>query len=108
MRGPAHGASTNTMQMIIANRLIDGRVVFMDESGGWVNEIADGSLLVSRQDAAEQLNAAQQAVEENEVVDPYLIDVSADGGRRRPVLVRERIRAFGPSVGLVPQGHGGV
>ncbi len=95
------------MQMIIANRLIDGRVVFLDDSGGWVNEIADGSLLVSQQDAAEQLNAAQRAVEENEVVDPYLIDVAADGGRRRPVLVRERIRAFGPSVGLVPQGLGG-
>ena len=96
------------MQMIIANRLIDGRVVFMDDSGDWVNEISDGLLLVSRQDANEQLLAAQQAVEENRVVDPYLIDVSADGGRRRPVLVRERIRAFGPSVGLVPQGRGGV
>ncbi|MDE0001500.1 MAG: DUF2849 domain-containing protein [Rhodospirillaceae bacterium] len=96
------------MQMIIANRLLDGRVVFMDDSGGWVNDIADGSLLVSQQDAAEQLNAAEQAVEENMVVDPYLIDVSADSGRRRPVQVRERIRAFGPSVGLVPQGHGGA
>ena len=96
------------MQMIIANRLLDGRVVFMDDTGGWVNEIADGSLIVSQQRAAEQLNAAQRAVEENEVVDPYLIDVSADGGRPRPIQVRERIRAFGPSVGLVPQGHGGA
>lgn len=94
------------MQMIIANRLTDGRVVFMDDAGDWVNEIADGLLLVSRQDADEQLSAAQQAVEENRVVDPYLIDVSADAGRRRPVLVRERIRAFGPSVGLVPQSRG--
>ncbi len=96
------------MQMIIANRLIDGRVVFMDDSGGWVNEIADGLLLAGKQDAAERLLTAQQAVEENMVVDPYLIDVSADGGRLRPVLVRERIRAFGPSVSLVPQGQGGV
>ena len=94
--------------MIIANRLIDGRVVFMDDSGEWVNEIADGLLLAGKQDAAERLLTAQQAVEENMVVDPYLIDVSADGGRRRPVLVRERIRAFGPTVGLVPPGQGGV
>ena len=94
--------------MIIANRLIDGRVVFMDDTGGWVNEISDGLLLVSRQDADERLLEAQKAVEANRVVDPYLIDVSADGGRRRPVLVRERIRAFGPSVGLVPQGQGGI
>lgn len=94
------------MQMIIANRLIDGRVVFMDESGGWVNEIADGLLLASKQDAEQRLLTAQRAVEENVVVDPYLIDVSAENNRPRPVLVRERIRAFGPSVGLVPQSHG--
>ena len=94
------------MQMIIANRLTDGRVVFMDEAGDWVSEIADGLLLTSRQDADERLLAAEHAVVANRVVDPYLIDVSAEGGRRRPVLVRERIRAFGPSVGLVPQGHG--
>ena len=96
------------MQMIIANRLIDGRVVFMDESCGWVNEIADGLLLASKQDAEQRLLTAQRAVEENEVVDPYLIDVSAENNRPRPVLVRERIRAFGPSVGLVPQSHGAV
>ena len=96
------------MQMIIANRLIDGRVVFMDESGGWVNEIADGLLLASTQDAEQRLLTAQRAVEENVVVDPYLIDVSAENNRPRPVLVRERIRAFGPSVGLVPQSHGAV
>ena len=96
------------MQMIIANRLIDGRVVFMDDSGGWVNEISDGLLLAGRRDADERLLEAEEAVEGNQVVDPYLIDVSADGGRRRPVQVRERIRAFGPSVGLVPQGQRGV
>ena len=95
------------MQMIIANRLLDGRVVFMGDSGGWVNEIADGLLLASEQDAEQRLLTAKRAVEENVVVDPYLIDVSAENSRRRPVLVRERIRAFGPSVGLVAQSHGG-
>ena len=95
------------MQMIIANRLFDGRVVFMDDSGGWVNEIAGGLLLASKQDAEQRLPAAQRAVEDNVVVDPYLIDVSADSGRPCPVQVRERIRAFGPSVGLVPQSHEG-
>ena len=95
------------MQMIIANRLIDGRVVFLDDSGGWVNEIADGLLLAGNQDTEQQLLTAQRAVEENTVVDPYLIDVSAENNRPRPVLVRERIRAFGPSVGLVPRSNGG-
>ena len=95
------------MQMIIANRLIDGRVVFLDDTGGWVNEIAEGLLLASKQEAEQQILTARRAVEENSVVDPYLIDVSAEGNRPRPVLVRERIRAFGPSVGLFPQVNGG-
>ena len=95
------------MQMIIANRLLDGRVVFLDDAGGWVNEIADGLLLASKQAAEHRLVTAQRSVEENVVVDPYLIDVSADSGRPRPVLVRERIRAFGPSVGIVPQSQAG-
>ena len=86
------------MRMIIANRLTDGRVVFMSERGGWVNEIADGVLLHGKQDAAQRLLDAQQAVEENVIVEPYIIDVQTGSGQPRPVLVRERIRAFGPSV----------
>ena len=86
------------MQMIIANRLSDGRVVFLNDRDGWVSDIADGLLLDSKQDAAQTLLMAQRAVEENMIVDPYIIDVLAEDGRRRPVQVRERIRAFGPSV----------
>ena len=93
-----HGVWITKMQMIIANRLTDGRVVFMNERDGWVNEIANGELLHGQQDAAQRLLEAQRAVEENRVVDPYIIDVQTANGRPRPVLVRERIRAFGPSV----------
>ena len=95
------------MQMIIANRLLDGRVVFFDGSSGWVNDIESGQVLNTKQAAEQQMLSAQQSVDENVVVDPYLIDVSAENNRPRPVLVRERIRAFGPSVGIVPQSHAG-
>ena len=94
------------MQMIIANRLSDGRVVFLNERAGWVPDIADGLLLRGKPDAVQRLARAQQAVEANVVVDPYLIDVLVEDGRRRPTQVREQIRAFGPSVGDQPHGGG--
>ncbi len=93
------------MQMIIANRLTDGRVVFLDDRDGWVDRIDHGVVLDAGQDAERGLHSAQRAVRENLVVDPYLIDVSAENGRPRPIQVRERIRAFGPSVGPAPQSH---
>lgn len=93
------------MQMIIASRLTDGRVVFLDDRGGWAGDIAGGLVLDSGEAARQRLSVARRAVEDNMVVDPYLIDVSVENGRRRPVLVRERIRAFGPSPGPLPSGR---
>ncbi len=85
-------------QMIIANRLTDGRVVFLNNRGGWVNEIASGVVFFGERDAAQRLLEAQRGVEQNVIVDPYIIDIQTRNDRRQPVLVRERIRAFGPSV----------
>ena len=85
-------------QMIIASRLTDGRVVFMDENGGWVDFIADGVLLETEEDAARSLVDAERGVVGNVIVDPYLIGVIVEDQERRPAQVREAIRAFGPSV----------
>ncbi len=86
------------MQMIIANRLIDGRVVFMDADAAWVDSIEEGILLETTADNDRLMDLAMQAVEDCVIVDPYLIEVVIDNGERRPVEVRESIRAFGPSV----------
>lgn len=86
------------MQMIIANRLVDGRVVFMDADAAWVDSIEEGILLETAVDNDRLMGLAMQAVEDRVIVDPYLIDVVMDDGKRRPVEAREAIRAFGPSV----------
>ncbi|HEY5624688.1 MAG TPA: DUF2849 domain-containing protein [Gammaproteobacteria bacterium] len=86
------------MQMIIASRLVDGRVVFMDAESGWQDSIADGVLLDDEAESERLLAEAEQAVEANLIVDPYVIEVTVEDGARRPVEVREAIRAFGPSV----------
>lgn len=84
--------------MIIANRLNDGRVVFLTAGGGWTVDIADGVVIVDEADEKRLFEAAQSDVTHCKVVDPNLIDVTVDGGSPRPVAIREAIRAFGPTV----------
>ena len=86
------------MQMIIASRLTDGRVVFMGDGGEWVESIQDGVVLENDTDAVRLMSMARQSALGNIVVDPYFIDVVFDKGRPQPAHVREAIRAFGPSV----------
>ncbi len=86
------------MQMIIASRLSDGRVVFMDADSAWVDSIEDGVLLESEAETGRLMGEAMQAVENCVIVEPYLIEVVVENGARRPAEVREAIRAFGPSV----------
>lgn len=84
--------------MIVANRLTDGRVVFLADGARWVESIEDGLLIESDALQAQMLEHAERAVESSTVVDPYLIDVVTENGRRRPAQLRESIRAFGPTV----------
>jgi hypothetical protein len=84
--------------MIVASRLTDGRVVFMTDGRGWTESINDGLVVEAAEQGAELLEEANRSIDECVVVDPYLIDVTIDKGRRRPVQMREAIRAFGPSI----------
>ncbi len=86
------------MQMIIASRLVDGRVVFMDADARWPESIDDGALLETDEDAERLMAVAAKAIENCEIVDPYPIEVGVENGERRPKEFREAIRAFGPSV----------
>jgi hypothetical protein len=84
--------------MIIANRLNDGRVVFLTAERGWSVDIADGAVIVDEADEERLFEAAKSDATHCKVVDPNLIDVTVDGGSPRPVAIREAIRAFGPTV----------
>ena len=84
-------------QMVTANRLTDGAVVFLAADGSWVERLTAGQAVPEGEGAA-QLKRAEAATR-SEVVAPYLIDVGpgADGGIVA-LRYRERIRAGGPSV----------
>lgn len=85
-------------QMLIANRLGDGLVVFRAADGGWVESIEAG-LLIGDEEAAEGLLEQSMAdARNNLIIDPNLIGVTERAGRRVPDAIREAIRAAGPTI----------
>ena len=86
------------MKIITANRLSDGAVVFLAASG-WVTSIAESAILNAADAVEAGLAKAARAIADREVVDVAAIDVRVEEGAGPvPVRLRERIRAFGPTV----------
>jgi hypothetical protein len=85
-------------QMIIANRLADGSVVFFSPGETWNHAIAAGLVIEDDAEAARLLDVAKQHQARSIVIDPTLIQVKVENGQVRPTEIREVIRAFGPTV----------
>jgi nucleotide-binding universal stress UspA family protein len=85
-------------QMIIANRLRDGIVVFLAPGEDWETSIARGIVIEDAAEATQLLATAKRHEAECRVVDPTLIEVETRDGRPHPTEIREAIRAFGPTV----------
>jgi hypothetical protein len=86
------------LQMIIANRLRDGAVVFLAPGESWELAIAAGAVIENPEEAARLLAVAKRHETECRVIDPTLIDVEIKDGTPRPTAMREAVRAFGPTV----------
>jgi len=84
-------------QVVIASRLADGLVVFLDEAGNWVEKLADGAVAESDADAERLLETAMRSRDANQVIDPYLIDVTVENGAVQGTSFREVIRTQGPT-----------
>ncbi len=90
-------AKTQDPQMLTANRLKDGDVLYW-KAGKWVLSLAEGDVFSDPKAADAALAGAQQFVTGNVVVAPYLFDVRVDAKGVHPVKEREVIRAAGPTV----------
>ncbi|MFN4143171.1 DUF2849 domain-containing protein [Aestuariivirga sp.] len=85
-------------QLVTANRLRDGTVVFMTRSGDW-SEAIDEAVLALEPEAAAALEARAREDEKRTLVTgTYLVDAERLGGRVRATHIRERMRALGPTV----------
>jgi hypothetical protein len=86
------------MEIITANSLGDGRVVFQTHTG-WSQSIDQAEVLESKEATALALARANVAASANRVVEPYAIEVKRAPGGLVPLRLRERIRADGPTTG---------
>ena len=86
-------------QVLTANRLVVGEVVYWNGARGWVPRFEDAEVLADSE-AEATLARADEWVQKREVVAPYLFDVRLEHGLAVPVKVREVIRAAGPTVRL--------
>lgn len=85
------------LQILTANRLTDGAVVYLTAAGTWTSEI--GRSVVAREEkaAAALLARGQRDAEAAIVVGPYLIAAVEGEQGPRAATLREQIRAAGPS-----------
>jgi len=85
-------------QILTANLLSDGMVVFLVSDGTWRGSVENALIASSDDDVAKLEEGGTLAVQANLIVDPYLIAVEETDGRPVPVAFRERIRTSGPSI----------
>jgi Protein of unknown function (DUF2849) len=77
-----------------ANRLSDGVVVFLDDSGHWTRQLESAAL--ARDKPAGEILLGRAKAESFSVVDPFLVAVSEDeNGVIEPISLREKIRVSG-------------
>jgi hypothetical protein len=89
------------LQILTANRLSDGISVWYDVDGRWNESIARSEIARTPEDA-ERLGAiGKKAFADNLVLDVNLIDIEENNGFIRPLRLRERIRAEGPTIDYV-------
>ena len=79
--------------VVTANRLTDGIVVYLAQDGGWTEEIGRARI-ASTEEATKALeDEAAKDVKARKVVAVYPMEVALHDGAVDPLSVRERIRA---------------
>jgi len=85
-------------QVLTANRLLDGEVLYLAAGGAWVEGLNAATILTTAAEGETALARGAEAERNREVVHAYLFDVVDATAPLRPVKKREVIRAAGPTV----------
>jgi len=89
-------------QVISANRLIDGLVVYLTADGNWSEAIDFARVFEAADEAKAGLAEALADVARNLIIDPFLVSVASGGDGLRAALLRDEIRARGPTIDYAP------
>jgi hypothetical protein len=81
--------------IVTANDLQTGTVVYLGAGGRWVARLGDAEVARDATAKSELEQIAAQSAARQEVTAVYTMPVAVDTGRPEPVSMRERIRAAG-------------
>ncbi|MFZ2018596.1 MAG: DUF2849 domain-containing protein [Methyloceanibacter sp.] len=79
--------------VVTANRLTDGIVVYLAPDGGWVEDIARARIASTENETKTLEDEAAKDVKARKVVAVYPMEVALVDGAVDPLSVREKIRA---------------
>jgi hypothetical protein len=85
-------------QVMTANRLRDGDVVYLTAAGEWSLWLRDAAVVHDEAGQAALAARAKRAEADRLVVGPYLMAVAESDAGPQPIGTREKIRAKGPTV----------
>ncbi len=85
-------------QVVSANRLDDGIVVFVGRDRAWVELLDAARLFDTKADMEAAVAVAQKDVAANRVVDIFPFEVKISGDTVTAVALRDIIRTSGPTV----------
>jgi len=89
--------TTPTLQVLTANRLTDGAVLYR-KADGWALTLPEADVYADKPAAEAALAAATAELARNSFVAPYLFEVRREENGVHAVKEREIIRAAGPTV----------
>jgi sulfite reductase (NADPH) hemoprotein beta-component len=88
--------------IVTANRLRDGIVIYRDAEGAWVETIDQALILDDTTQAQTALEAARADERKNLIIDPFLAEVILEAQGPKAVTMRNAIRAKGPTIDYLP------
>lgn len=88
------------MKILTANRLSDGEAVWLAADHSWAGRIELAEIVRDKAGEEKLERAGAAAFLKNEVLDVALVEVDVVEGAVRPLRLRERIRAAGPTMRL--------
>jgi hypothetical protein len=97
---PEVGIRSVMSDIVTANRLIDGIVLFQDSAGGWAEDFARAAVYPDAEATKAALVLAKADEARDLIVEPYAVVVELRNGHYAPKALRELIRATGPTIRL--------
>ena len=88
----------SNLNVLTANRLTDGTVVFWTKDKTWSEWINHADVAKDSEWNAYLEKVGEVAEARNIIVEPYLVAVAQSGNEIEPLHIREKFRTRGPSV----------